>query len=213
MTKFAIPTSCMLGALLLISGCSSKSAHQPPAEQTDQAAQKKSFKPPTPEEMQAAFKKAATPTQEHELLKKLSGNWKAKAKWWMDPTKEPETSKASSKNSMIFGGKFLKEEYKGKFMGKPFDGLSYLGYDTVAEQFTSVWIDSMSTMTMTSTGSYDEATKTITLHGEMSCPMYDGKVKTRSLIRIVDDKHHEFEMFNTGPDGQEQKSLEIAYSK
>lgn len=164
-------------------------------------------------EMQAAFQKAATPTAEHALLSRFAGQWRTVTKMWMSPDSKPEETKGFASATMLLDGKFLKEEFSGKFMGKPFRGIGFTGYDTLAGEITSTWMDSMSTTLMVQTGSSDLAQNSITLHGTMSCPMSKDKVAVRSVTKLVDDKHRVFEMYNVGPDGKEFKGLEITYTR
>jgi len=169
---------------------------------------------PSEEDMKAAFVKMSTPTPEHAILKKFAGKWKVETKWWMAPGTQPEVTKGTAIHTMIFGGKFLKQEFHGKFMGKPFDGLAYLGYDTIAEEFTSVWLDSMGTSTMSSIGAYNEEDKSLTFMGLASCPLKGReKQQMKSILRFIDSNHIAYEMHGPGPDGKLMKGLEVSYVK
>src|SRR3989338_2792101 len=123
----------------------------------------------TPEQkmMMANMEAYTTPNEHHDVLKTLEGNWQAEVKFWMDPAQEPQTSTGTSNATMIFGGRFLEQTYTGMMMDQPFEGRGILGYDNIQKEFQGIWIDSMGTGIMKSTGQYDEATKTIAEKGSM----------------------------------------------
>jgi len=130
---------------------------------------------------------------------------------WMAPGEEPVLARGHGVNYMTLGGKFLRQDFSGSMLKKPFSGFGFTGFDTVSSEFTSVWMDSLSTSMMVSTGSYDSVTKTLSVSGLASCPMMGRKIATRSVTHIIDRNHHTFEMYASGDDGKEFKSLEINY--
>lgn len=201
--------SCVVSSLFFIS-CAHHSAKVTPAPAPQASAANFNM---SPEEMEQAFQKANKTGAEHAALKDLVGTWNAQVKWWMDPSGKPQISKGKSVNRAILGGKFIREDYSGSMMGRPFEGVGYLGYDNVAQNYTSYWIDSMSTASMIGTGTYDSKARAWAFNNEMSCPILNDKIKMRSVSRVVDKNHFVFEMFGPGPDGKEYKNLEITYSK
>ncbi len=169
--------------------------------------------PPSPAEMQAAFEKSSKVGPEHALLKQLVGTWKADVKWWIDPNGKAEVSTGKSVNTPALGGRFIREEYNGKMMGQPFQGIGFLGFDNVTKQYTSSWIDSMSTTMMTGTGSFDEATKSWSYASSFSCPLSNSKREVKSVTRLIDKNSHVFEMYDLTPEGTQFKTLEITYKR
>jgi Protein of unknown function (DUF1579) len=201
----------LVAFLICLTACSTNSMSKKATERNDDAHAKMSGGALSEEQMQSAWKKAATPTAEHAFLKEFVGNWKTTTKWWMAPDSKPEVTKGRAVNTMELGGKFLRQSFKGSMMGHPFSGIGYTGYDTVNKEFTSVWMDSMSTAMMTSTGSYNPTTKALTLVGEASCPMVEGKIHVRMVERVVSANKHIFEFYSPAPNGGEFRSLEIEY--
>lgn len=198
---------------LLLTACTACSGHKATPAPADNAAPA-TLKMPTQQEMEAAFKKMSTTTKEHELLKDFVGTWNATTSTWMAPGAAPMVSKGTSVNTLIFGGKFLKQDFSGTWMNKPFKGVGYTGFDTVANEFTSVWLDDMATSILSSKGSYEPSSNTITLTGDESCPfMPSGKMQLRSVTRKIDKNHFVFEMYHPGPDGKDMKGFEIKYSR
>jgi hypothetical protein len=158
--------------------------------------------------------KAATPGPQHEMLKKMAGEWNAKVTSQMDPSQPAEVEQSTSTLTMLMDGRYCQEVTSGKMMGQPFSGMGMTGYDNVLGKFVSTWIDNAGTGIMTSEGTLDKSGKVITWIGSMSDPM-TGKVShPRMVTTFGDDDHHTFEMFSTPPGGKkEMKMLTIEYSR
>lgn len=168
---------------------------------------------PTQEQMKQAMEqmeKLAQPGANHDKLKAMAGSWKATVKTFMGGP-QPMTSEGNSQNEMVLGGRYLEQRFKGTFMGKPFEGIGYTGYDNQTGVFQSVWMDNSSTWMMTSSGTMDDATKTMSLKG-MATGM-DGKpMEMRTQLKWADPSTMVFTMYgNMG--GQEAPMMEITYKK
>ena len=162
--------------------------------------------------MMEKMKAASTPGAEHKVLEILAGRWTAASKFWMDPNAPAEESTGTAATEMVFGGRFLKETYKGTAHGEPFEGVGYTGYDNVKKQYVGNWVDSMATGIMNSTGEYDAASKTLKTGDTMSCPI-NGEAKMRMENVITDNDHHTLTGYMTGADGKESKGMEIVYTR
>jgi Protein of unknown function (DUF1579) len=170
-------------------------------------------KPPTQEEMMAAMAKLAALNENHKKLEQFVGEWKCDVKCWMAPGAEPEKTAGSAKNEMIMGGRYLKCEFSGNMMGQPFTGGNLLGYDNAKGKFFSLWIDSMSTGYMASEGTCDASGKVFTYISEFDCPIRKQHIKMRIVNTVIDNDSSKAEMYDTTPDGQETKSMEILYTR
>jgi len=160
-----------------------------------------------------AMMKAGTPGDAHKKLEALTGTWDAKVTSWMAPGKPPIESKGKSEAKMALGGRFLEEHFEGEFMGQPFSGMGYTGYDNVQKKYVGTWMDSMSTGVMTSSGKMDADGKTFSMTGSMADPM-TGKMSTvKEKMTVADADHHTFEMWGAGPDGKNFKMMEITYTR
>ena len=148
-----------------------------------------------------------TPGPMHEMLASRVGTWKAEVKMWMDPSQPPSTSEATTVCEAMLGGRYFKSTHTGMMMGMPFEGFEISGYDNVKKEFFNVWIDNMGTGIMVSTGTYDEATRTLTFTGKMTEPM-GTEMSVREVITAPDKDHSTFEMY-MDMGGQEVKNLEI----
>jgi hypothetical protein len=198
-------TSGFVAALLILGGCAThQSVPLPPKAEPPVLSQA---------EIEARMKKAMTPGEQHKMLQGLEGNWNAKVSFWMSPGAKPEVSAAHASNQLILGGRYLQEHYRGTWDGKRFQGQGVWGFDNVAGKFQSSWIDSMSTQQMLSSGTYDSATKTITLTGTGTCPISGQTKNLKSVVTLIDKNHHRFEMYDVSPDGKDFKTLEISYTR
>ena len=95
----------------------------------------------------------------------------------------------------------------------PFEGISTTGYDNAKKVFVTTWIDNMGTGVMELEGPWDSTTNTTTLKGKECDPTSGKDMEVRETLKMIDDKHQYMEMYMTGPDGKEYKSMEIKYTK
>ncbi|MFC3550630.1 DUF1579 domain-containing protein [Lysobacter cavernae] len=163
--------------------------------------------------MMEAWEKASSPGAQHQQLAAMAGTWSVKQQMWMDPKSPPMVQTGSATTTAVFGGRHLRQDYRGEWMGKPFEGVGYTGYDNVTGKYYSSWMDSGSTGLFVAHGDYDSARKTYTFKGEMADAAQGGaKVPIRDVLRIVDDDHHTFEMYETR-DGKEAKVMQLDYTR
>ena len=168
---------------------------------------------PKTEEMMKKAEIAGTPGAGHKALEPLVGSWTAEVKCWMDPSAPPTVNKATAKSTWVMDGRFVQEEFKGEFMGKPFRGMSLMGYDNTKQKFNSIWVDDMHTSILYSEGDADGAYKVFTLEGKMDCPITGQKDMTmRQVIRIINRDTHVFEMHDPSK-GANSKTMEITYTR
>ena len=210
MTRFFI--TLILITFLPVTGCAKKQAapERAPEEKHTASAPAPQL---SPEEMMTKVKEAGTPSEGHKQLAPLIGKFKTISKWWMDPAKDPIVDKGTATSQWVYGKRFVKQDYKGKWGGQPFQGMEFMGYDNVKRAYTSSWIDTMSTAMYISEGKYDPATKSFEMSGNYTCPITGGEKFGRSVIKVINDKQHVVEMYSAGPDGKEFMSMEIDYQR
>lgn len=154
------------------------------------------------------------PTKQHELFQKDVGTWDLTVKSWMDPKGEPVESKATEVARMLPGGLWLLSEFTGEFGGRPFHGRGQFSYDIGKKKYVATWIDSGITLPILLEGTYDEATRTLTLTGDSADPL-GRPLKMREQATYRADGTKLFTMFMKsdaiGPDFV--KMMEITYRK
>jgi len=194
----------LAGALALVFACSAFAQHD-----QQQAAAKPQMDPA----MMEAMMKAAMPGDAQKLLNSMAGTWTAKVTTWMMPGADPMVMEGTSENKWIMGGRYMQQSFSGNFMGMPFEGIGYTGYDNVKKQYWGTWMDNMSTSMMMSTGATSDAGKTWTFTGSMADPMTGKDSKVDEKITVIDADHHTMEMWGPGPDGKMYKTMELAYTR
>lgn len=160
------------------------------------------------------IKARMNPVAQHKALEALAGNWNVASKFWMAPEGQPKESAGTSTVEVIYGGRFVKETFKGNWNGEAFEGTGYTGYDNVKGEYVANWLDSASTGIMSMAGQYNEATKTLSYAGTASCPMTGEKnKKMRMEVLLADNNQHTLVSYATTPDGKEYKSMELVYTR
>jgi hypothetical protein len=168
---------------------------------------------PKMQEMMKKVEAAGTPGAAHKALEPLVGNWNAEVKMWMDPAAPPNVTKATAKSTWAMGNRFVQQEFNGEFMGKPFRGLAFTGYDNMKQKYNSLWIDDMSTGMFTAEGKGDSAGKVITFEGTYACPETGELDKpSKQVVRIISRDKHIYEMYDPSK-GANTKTMEITYTR
>ncbi len=179
-------------------------------------AQEKAKKMPemSPEQKAAmdAMMKAATPGDAHKKLASMVGTWDTKVTMWMAPGAPPQVSTGISTNKKVLGGRYIQESFNGTFMGQPFSGIGYTGYDNVTGQYIGTWMDTASTAMMNSTGKAEDD-KTFTFSSTMPDPLTKKQVDFTTKMTVTDKNHHMMEMWGPAPDGTQYKMMEINYTR
>jgi hypothetical protein len=157
-------------------------------------------------------KALGTPGAPHKMLAGLAGRWDTKSKFWTEPNKAPMESGGTSVQKMLFGGRFLQQEFTGDMMGSTFTGIGVTGFDNHTQKFVSTWFDSMGTAILFFEGTASADGRTITQESHYDDP-FKGPMTWRSVTRIVDDKTMVFEMYGTDRGGKEEKMMEITYTR
>jgi len=163
--------------------------------------------------MMEAWQRAATPGEGHKKLDALVGTFDAKVRSTVDPSRSPEDSVGTSTNSWVLGGRYVEQEFDGEFMGEPYRGIGYTGYDNVQKKFVSVWMDTAGTGMMLLTSAADKTGKTISGSARIWDPLTEKPLPVESKIIITDNDHHSFELWAKAPNGKMIKLIDIQYTR
>lgn len=156
----------------------------------------------------------AKPAPEHKLLEQEAGTWDASIKSYMaGPDAEPTVSTGTETNTMI-GGLWLNSHFEGDFGGSKFIGVGLQGYDPVKGKYVGTWVDSMSSALMVTEGTYDKASKTLTMYSEMTDPMTNKPLKAKMVSEFKGDTRvFTMSMDNPAAPGEMVKVMEITYKR
>ncbi len=168
---------------------------------------------------EAAMKKMmelSTPGEKHKVLEGMIGEWDYTITYKMAADAPEQKSTGTTSNKWILDGRFVESTVTGSMdMGdqsRKFNGIGLIGHDNVKGEYSSIWIDDMSTGIMTTSGKYDAASKTIKESGYMSCPMKGQHTKINGELRFIDDKHYSYTMYDASAK-KPFKTMEIQYTK
>ena len=127
---------------------------------------------------QAVEAQLPEPPAEMKVYQRDVGTWDCEVRFYAEPGAEPMVSKATEENRML-GGMWLVGHFKGEIMGAPFEGSGQFGWNEKTKKYVSSWVDSMSPNPMSMEGTWDEATKTMTMTGLTEDPSgHQSKSKT-----------------------------------
>ena len=202
----------LMGIVIFASGVFAQDSAPKVVELKGQSAQGQ-LPPGMDEAMMAKMKEYSTPNENHKVLDQFVGCWTYSSKWWMSSDAKVEESIGSSEVKWILDGRFVEQTVTGTSMNQPFEGRGITGFDNLKKEYTAVWLDNMATGMMISSGKYDAATKTFSEQGSFSCPLVNGPRAYRTVMKIVDDNTHIYEMYTNDKDGKEFKSMEITYTR
>jgi hypothetical protein len=172
--------------------------------------------PSDPKEMMKLWEKMKSPGPQHELLKGLVGSWVGTGHWTDAGMTSKFTEEATSK--LVFGDRFLQTDSKmtteasEQFPAMSMTSTMLLGFDNAKQRYAMVMAGDWSTSIGSSEGTYDAATKSLTLSGtEVLGPGMERKY--RSVMKLSSPDEWSFEMYFTQPDGKEAKVGEAVYKR
>lgn len=162
---------------------------------------------------QDAWAASAVPGEAHALLATRAGDWTLVSKSWLAPDAEPMVSSAESTGEMILGGRFLTEKVTGTAMGMAFEGFALTGYDNHTHVVTSLWVDTMGTLTSVMSGVYEKIGEPMELFGTMLDPASGMEIKTRTVTTFISDDAHTMVYYMSMGDTPEMKGMELTYTR
>jgi hypothetical protein len=196
--------------------CASLLSAAPAFSQENKAGGKDDAKPAADmQEMMKKWMEVATPGEAHKHLGQFVGKWETVTRmWWEGPGKPPTESKGASETKWIMDGRFLLEESSGEMMGKPYRGMSIMGYDNFKKKYVVSYIDNIGTAMYSGEGKFDMANKVLTSYGKMDEPMTGERDKTvKYVTRVLGKDKYIFEIFEFVGGPNEFKAVEITYTR
>ena len=165
-------------------------------------------------EMMETWAKFSNPGEHHQHFNEMVGTWTHQVTMWMAPGAPPMESTATSTSELSMDGRWLEETFSGTMWGMPFEGHNLLGYDNFRNEYVSIWRDNLSTAPMISRGTYDPATKTLTMTASVDDFMTGARdVPVRQVMTSPDATHSTMEMYMPAPDGSEFLTMRIESTK
>lgn len=164
----------------------------------------------SPEAMMAAMDKLSTPDKHHAELLKSVGTWIAESSFVMGPAVPPAEGTGKMIIESVLGGRYVVAHFTMDFMGQPFEGIGYTGYDIAHEQYIGTWADTMSTKITYLKGNFDK-------NGDMvmsgMATTHTGDSPMKIVSTMTDDNHFSDKFYDQMPDGSWFNSGTISYSR
>ena len=202
-----------LSATLIMAACNNDSKTATDPGTTDTSGNTKSNAPVLDSATKAANMMAfGTPGAMHKMMAGWNGNWTATIKFWVKPELPPDSIMTNSVNKMINNGLIQYSTHDGNWAGMPFNGVSQTGYDNHREVFWSTWFDNFGSGLVYMEGTWDDATKTISMKGKTTDPESKMQLDLRETLKVVDENTQFMEQFITH-DGKEMKAMEITFRR
>lgn len=156
--------------------------------------------------------KPPSPNEKHELLKPFEGTFRATVSIFMGGP-EPMVTTGIMVSEFVVDGLYLQQVYTGDPVEGPFpsfNGRGFWGYNFVTSKYEGFWIDNASSIMQREDGTVDDTGKIWEMLSEINHPQ-QGTTQKRTVIRLIDNDHHEAECFMTLPNGENFKSMELKY--
>ncbi len=147
----------------------------------------------------------------HKQMESLAGSWDVEVAYVLGG--KENKGKARCEARWILDGRFLEQEYKSNFQGKPFTVLQILGYDNQKKKTIELMLDNLSTTVLHNEGTISEDGKVISNEGE-SLDRASGKTeKLRTVYTIIDQDHFTLEWFRPAEGGKEEKVVSMTHTR
>lgn len=164
--------------------------------------------------MQEAMERAGALNEHHAHLKTMVGRWNVDLRHYMAPGSPPQEMKGAASMEMVLGDHFLHQLFKGDWMGQPFVGMGYDGYDNMSGKHQSIWMDSASTAAILMQGDCSEDGKVVTLYGERLDPLTQTVVKMKGVSTTKSASVMTYEAWDSSDGGETwTKMMEIIYTR
>jgi len=178
-------------------------------------AQDKGYEDMSPQEqaMMQAWMKFRTPGEEHQRLTAKAGEWTYTAKMWQAPGAEPMEFEGTARIKTIMDGRYILEKVEGPFMGEQFQGIGIFGFDNLTKTYVGTWVDNLGTGIYQYEGTSSGNGSTIHWTGDAPDLLNGTYKKNRQIDKTIDENHSMSTFYDTTPDGEEFKHMEMHYSR
>lgn len=149
-------------------------------------------------------------TEHHAAFAKQVGEWAGVMKWTVEGM-PPMQGTADVSAKLAFKGNFIQHDVTGNMMGMPYNGRWILGYDTIDEEYVSIWMDDMSPIASIGRGSEEDGV--IALYSEGVDAQAGGKSPEKLTFEWKGDDGFVFTFYRVVEDGEDKKFGEIVYTR
>lgn len=160
------------------------------------------------ETMMAAWMKLGAPGDHHAALEPAIGTFDAVYKFKMSPDSPWMESKGTVTREWVLGKRYVREVVEAKSDMGAFNGLGYMGYNNYDQQYEFVWMEDMSTLMLSSYGTMNPDTKTMTTYATHRDPTTGRIVNGWHKWNLSNPDRQTIEGYSIDVNGREFKSVE-----
>lgn len=156
--------------------------------------------------------KYGPPCECHDELKRLTGNWRTEQEQQLGPGGQPILLRGIGTGAMILGGRYFQFKQTFGDGDLQFEAVKTWGYDRITGLYTGNYIDSLSTGTLLTEGSWDAERKALWEWGHWSNPTLGRREPVSACMLFGDpDERYSYKLFIPGADGQMTEYLKVRF--
>jgi hypothetical protein len=156
-----------------------------------------------------AMEVAMAPGEGQKRLEPMIGTFSVRIRIWVDPSKPPIESQATSVNGWVLGHRYIQSMLSGHTLGEPFNGIGYIGYDNVGKTYQVAWMDDASTAMTLYQGAFAGAGKTVKLKATVSNAVTGKPTPVEMRMTLAENGDHVTELWGQGSGGKMFKMMEL----
>ncbi|EXI79899.1 MAG: hypothetical protein AW10_02198 [Candidatus Accumulibacter appositus] len=160
-----------------------------------------------------ALAKAMTPGEGQKRLQAMIGTFDVAIRTWVDPSKPPIESSATSVSTWVLGDRYVQMMLSGDTQGQPFSGIGYVAFDNVSKLYQATWMDNGSTGMTWYQGGFDASGKSATMKGSLPDPLSGKPSPVELRMHLGDDGGHLTELWGKGLGSKMFKMMELRYTR
>lgn len=126
------------------------------------------------------------PHEAHRVLERLVGDWNVNIRDNVSEGEVSQTSQGFAQIRMVFGGRYVVEEFKGILGTSSYNGKNTIGFNNATGRYEASWIDSRNTAMLNSKGYFDNASDTFVFVGSIYNPLTKKMERVRSKLVFKD---------------------------
>ncbi|MBK7565344.1 MAG: DUF1579 family protein [Propionivibrio sp.] len=199
--------SCFAGGLLATALCLANPAC---AKDTGQAA---ASAPSKETAVGMALERAMMPGEGQKRLEAMIGTFDVAIRTWVDPTKPPIESSATSVSVWVLDKRYIQMMLAGKLDGEAFSGIGYIGFDNVTKLYEATWMDTGSTGMTWYKGGFDASGKSATMKASVPDTLTGKPTPLELRMNISADGGHVTELWGKGLGNKMFKMMELRYTR
>jgi hypothetical protein len=156
---------------------------------------------------------AMTPGEGQKRLEPMIGSFDVRIRTWVDPTKPPLESRATSVSVWVLGHRYIQTMLSGHTLGEPFNGIGYIAYDNVGKTYQVAWMDDASTAMTLYQGAFTGTGKTAKLKATVSNAVTGKPTPVEMRLTLADNGDHLTELWGQGPGGKMFRMMELQHTR